>query len=149
MLNKEIEDRYQQWLSSPCFDENTKAELAALTDEKEIEDRFYCDLEFGTGGMRGMLGAGTNRMNVYLIRKLTYSFGQVICDHGPEAKKRGVAIAYDSRRFSEAFALETALVLTACGIRAYLFDSLRSTPELSFAVQGQTRDCRRNDHSQS
>ena len=87
MLNKEIEDRYQQWLSSPCFDENTKAELAALTDEKEIEDRFYCDLEFGTGGMRGMLGAGTNRMNVYLIRKLTYSFGQVICDHGPEAKK--------------------------------------------------------------
>lgn len=135
MLNKEIEDRYQQWLSSPCFDENTKAELAALTDEKEIEDRFYCDLEFGTGGMRGMLGAGTNRMNVYLIRKLTYSFGQVICDHGPEAKKRGVAIAYDSRRFSEAFALETALVLTACGIRAYLFDSLRSTPELSFAVR--------------
>lgn len=135
MLNKEIETRYQQWLSSPCFDEETKSELAALTDEKEIEDRFYCDLEFGTGGMRGMLGAGTNRMNVYLIRKLTYSFGQVICDHGPEAKKRGVAIAYDSRRFSEEFALETALVLAACGIRAYLFDSLRSTPELSFTVR--------------
>lgn len=135
MLKKEIESRYQQWLSSPYFDEDTKAELAALTDEREIEDRFYCDLEFGTGGMRGMLGAGTNRMNLYLIRRLTYSFGQVIGDHGPQAKKRGVAIAYDSRRFSKEFALETALVLAACGIRSYLFDDLRSTPELSFTIR--------------
>lgn len=135
MLNSEIKTRYQQWLDSPYFDEDTKAELAALTDEKEIEDRFYCDLEFGTGGMRGMLGAGTNRMNLYLIRKLTYSFGQVICDHGEAAMKRGVAIAFDSRRFSDQFAEETALVLAACGIKAYLFESLRSTPELSFAVR--------------
>ncbi len=135
MLSNEIKTRYQQWLDSPYFDQDTKAELSALTDEKEIEDRFYCDLEFGTGGMRGMLGAGTNRMNIYLIRKLTYSFGQVIRDHGEEAMKRGVAIAYDSRRFSDKFAEETALVLAACGIKAYLFESLRSTPELSFAVR--------------
>lgn len=135
MLNHEIKARYQQWLDSPCFDEDTKAELAALTDEKEIEDRFYCDLEFGTGGMRGMLGAGTNRMNIYLIRKLTYSFGQVIRSHGKEAMNRGVAIAFDSRRLSDKFALETALVLAACGIKAYLFDALRSTPELSFTVR--------------
>ena len=137
MLSKEIQTRYQQWLDSPYFDEDIKAELRGLTDEKEIEDRFYCDLEFGTGGMRGMLGAGTNRMNIYLIRKLTYSFGQVICDHGEAAMKRGVVIAFDSRRFSEKFALETALVLAACGIRACLFEGLRSTPELSFAVRDQ------------
>lgn len=135
MLNKEINDRYQQWLSSPYFDEDTRAELAALTDEKEIEDRFYCDLEFGTGGMRGMLGAGTNRMNIYLIRRLTASFARVIADHGEDAKQRGVAIAYDSRRFSEEFALETALVLAAHGIKSYLFSSLRSTPELSFTIR--------------
>lgn len=135
MLNKEYKVRYQEWLDSPYFDQETKAELAALTDEKEIEDRFYCDLEFGTGGMRGMLGAGTNRMNIYLIRKLTYSFGQVICDQGQEAASRGVVIAFDSRRFSDRFALETALVLAGCGIKAYLFESLRSTPELSFAVR--------------
>lgn len=135
MLSKEIQTRYQQWLDSPYFDEDIKAELRGLTDEKEIEDRFYCDLEFGTGGMRGMLGAGTNRMNIYLIRKLTYSFGQVICGHGEAAMKRGVVIAFDSRRFSEKFALETALVLAACGIRACLFEGLRSTPELSFAVR--------------
>ncbi len=135
MLNKEVEDRYQQWLTSPYFDEATKAELKAITDEKDIEDRFYCDLEFGTGGMRGMLGAGTNRMNLYLIRKLTASFARVIADHGEDAKNRGVAIAYDSRRFSEDFAMETALVLAAHGIRAYLFESLRSTPELSFTIR--------------
>lgn len=135
MLNQEIKARYQEWLDSPYFDQSVKDELAALTDEKEIEDRFYCDLEFGTGGMRGMLGVGTNRMNIYLIRKLTYSFGQMIQDQGPEAMKRGVAIAYDSRRFSDTFAMETALVLAACGIKAWLFESLRSTPELSFAVR--------------
>ncbi len=135
MLNQEIKARYQEWLDSPYFDQSIKDELAALTDEKEIEDRFYCDLEFGTGGMRGMLGAGTNRMNIYLIRKLTYSFGQMICDQGQDAMKRGVAISYDSRRFSDVFARETALVLAACGIKAWLFESLRSTPELSFAVR--------------
>lgn len=135
MLNQEIKARYQEWLDSPYFDQAIKDELAALRDEKEIEDRFYCDLEFGTGGMRGMLGAGTNRMNIYLIRKLTYSFGQMICDQGQDAMKRGVAISYDSRRFSDVFARETALVLAACGIKAWLFESLRSTPELSFAVR--------------
>ncbi len=135
MLNQEIKARYQEWLDSPYFDQSIKDELAALRDEKEIEDRFYCDLEFGTGGMRGMLGAGTNRMNIYLIRKLTYSFGQMICDQGQDAMKRGVAISYDSRRFSADIARETALVLAACGIKAWLFESLRSTPELSFAVR--------------
>lgn len=135
MLKKEYMVRYQEWMDSPCFDRETKAELAVLTDEKEIEDRFYCDLEFGTGGMRGMLGAGTNRMNRYRIRRLTYSLGQVICEQGEEAMKRGVAIAFDSRRFSDQFALETALALAASGIKAYLFESLRSTPELSFAVR--------------
>lgn len=135
MLHTKVQERYKEWLESPCFGNDTKEELSALTDEKEIEDRFYCELEFGTAGMRGMLGAGTNRMNIYLIRRLTYSLGQVIRDCGEDAVNRGVAIACDSRRCSREFALETALVLAACGIKAYLFESLRPTPELSFAIR--------------
>ncbi len=132
MLSKEIMDKYQFWLESPVFDNRIKKELEGLADD-EIYDRFYCDLEFGTSGVRGVLGAGTNRMNVNLIRRLSWSLGQTILKEG--AEKQGVVIACDSRRCSDEFALETALVLTAQGIKAYLFDSLRPTPELSFAVR--------------
>lgn len=139
MLNKDIMDRWQQWVTSPIFDDEIKQELSILPEE-EIYDRFYCDLEFGTSGVRGLLGAGTNRMNIYLVRRLSYSLGQAILsgrfsEAADSPAECGVVIAYDSRRYSTRFALETALVLAAQGIRAYLFDDLRPTPELSFAVR--------------
>lgn len=127
-------EQYQDWLSNPYFDEATKAELKALEgNEKEIEDRFYKDLEFGTGGLRGVLGAGTNRMNVYTVRRATQGLANFIKKEGGE--KKGVAIAYDSRRMSPEFADEAALCMAANGIKAYVFESLRPTPELSFAVR--------------
>lgn len=130
----EYEVRYQEWLTNPYFDEATRAELAALTgNEKEIKERFYQDLEFGTGGLRGILGAGVNRMNLYTVRRATQGLANYIKKQGGEQK--GVAIAFDSRRMSPEFALDTALCLAANGIKAYLFDSLRPTPELSFAVR--------------
>ncbi len=126
--------RYEQWLSDACFDEGTKAELRAIADnEKEIEDRFYRDLEFGTGGMRGVIGAGTNRMNRYTIRKAAQGLASFLIKRNMGS--RGVAIAYDSRNMSPEFAEETALVLAGNGVRAFLFESLRPTPELSFAVR--------------
>lgn len=134
MLSREIMDRYQFWCSSPIFDNEIKKELTDL-NEAEIEDRFYCDLEFGTSGMRGVLGAGTNRMNLYLVRRLSLSLAQMIKNLGPEEASRGVVIACDPRRYSEKFAEETALVLAAAGVKAYLFPQLRPTPELSFAVR--------------
>jgi phosphoglucomutase len=125
---------YQEWLSNPYFDEDTKAELASIAeDDKEIKERFYADLEFGTAGLRGIIGAGTNRMNVYTVRKATQGLANYITK--VDAKERGVAIAYDSRRMSPEFADEAALCLAANGIRAYVFESLRPTPELSFAVR--------------
>ncbi len=125
---------YQQWLDNPYFDEETKAELKAIEgNEKEIEDRFYMDLEFGTAGLRGVIGAGTNRMNVYTVRKATQGLANYILSVKGEAK--GVAIAYDSRRMSPEFADEAALCLAANGIKAYVFESLRPTPELSYAVR--------------
>lgn len=127
-----IKERYNQWLESPVFDEETKEELRGLS-EAEINDRFYRELSFGTSGVRGKLGAGTNRMNIYLIRRLSWSLGRMLIQE--DAADRGVVIAYDSRRFSEEFALETALVLGALGIKSYLFTGLRPTPELSFAVR--------------
>ncbi|EHL07152.1 putative phosphoglucomutase [Desulfitobacterium hafniense DP7] len=130
-----IQERYRFWLTSPYFDEDTRSEVAAINDEKEIEDRFYTDLEFGTGGLRGVLGAGTNRMNIYVIRKATQGLADLILEGGEAGKNRGVVIAYDSRRFSDRFAKEAALVLAGNGIKAYLFDDLRPTPELSFAVR--------------
>lgn len=130
-MNQLTWDKYQEWLTSPVFDDTTKKELASLP-ESEIQDRFYCDLDFGTSGVRGVLGAGTNRMNIYFIRRLSWSLGQAIMD--ANIANRGVVIAYDSRRFSAEFAKETALVLGSLGIESYLFDSLRPTPELSFAV---------------
>ncbi len=125
---------YQEWLSNPYFDEATKAELASIAeDDKEIKERFYADLEFGTAGLRGIIGAGTNRMNVYTVRKATQGLANYIAK--VQAKERGVAIAYDSRRMSPEFADEAALCLAANGIKAYVFESLRPTPELSFAVR--------------
>ena len=126
--------RYEEWCSNPYFDEGTKAELKAIAeDDGEIKERFYKDLEFGTAGLRGIIGAGTNRMNIYTVRKATQGLANYIIKNG--AKDRGVAIAYDSRRMSPEFAQEAALCLAANGIRAYIFESLRPSPVLSFAVR--------------
>lgn len=130
-----LQERYKLWLEHAYFDEETKRELAAISDSAEIEDRFYTDLEFGTGGLRGVIAAGTNRMNKYVIRKATQGLADFISEFGPEGCARGVAIAYDSRRYSQEFAMESALVLAKNGIKVYLFDDLRPTPELSFAVR--------------
>lgn len=125
---------YQEWLDNPYFDEGTKAELKAIKDDdNEIKERFYTDLEFGTAGLRGIIGAGTNRMNIYVVRKTTQGLANYIKSVGGEGK--GVAIAYDSRRMSPEFAKEAALCLAANGIKAYIFESLRPTPELSFALR--------------
>ena len=132
----EYKKRYEEWLNSSCVDESTKAELMAIADnDTEIKERFFCDLEFGTAGLRGVIGAGTNRINRYVVRRTTKGYAEYIKKLGKEACERGVVIAHDNRRFSVAFAEETACVLAANGIRAYLFDSLRPTPELSFAVR--------------
>ncbi len=125
---------YDAWCTDGYFDASVRAELAAIRDdEKEIEDRFYRRLEFGTGGLRGVIGAGTNRMNIYTVRQATQGLANYIVSQKGEEK--GVAIAYDSRRMSPEFARETALCLNANGIKTYLFESLRPTPELSFAVR--------------
>lgn len=129
------QERYRLWSENPYFEEETRKELRNVTDPQEIEDRFYTDLEFGTGGLRGILAAGTNRMNKYVIRKATQGLAECICDHGLEGMQRGVVIAFDSRKFSQEFALEAALVLAQNGVKVYLFDALRPTPELSFAVR--------------
>ena len=128
---------YNEWTSNPYFDEETRKELLNIKeDKKEIEDRFYKNLEFGTGGLRGIIGAGTNRINDYTVRRATFGLANYILKKcGEEGKKKGVAIAYDSRHKSAEFCLETAKTLAACGIKAYIFDSLRPTPELSFAVR--------------
>lgn len=125
---------YRQWCSDPYFDEDTRTELLALAgQEAEIEDRFYRQLEFGTGGLRGVIGAGTNRMNIYTVRQATQGLANYIISCNGQAK--GVAIAYDSRNMSPEFSEEAALCLNANGIKTYRFDSLRPTPELSFAVR--------------
>ena len=125
---------YEEWLDNPYFDDKTKAELKAIAeDENEIKERFYMDLEFGTAGLRGVIGAGTNRMNIYVVRKTTQGLANYIESVG--AKGKGVAIAHDSRRMSPEFAKEAALCLAANGIKAYIFESLRPTPELSYAVR--------------
>lgn len=127
-------EEYQFWLEDAYFDAATKEELKGIADdEKEIEDRFYRELEFGTGGLRGVIGAGTNRMNVYTVRKATQGLANYILKQGGADK--GVAIAYDSRFMSPEFADEAALCMAANGIKAYVFDALRPTPELSFALR--------------
>lgn len=128
--------RYEQWLEDEYFDSETKTELEAIkNDDKEIQERFYKDLEFGTGGLRGIIGAGTNRMNKYTVGKSTQGLANYILKQGEEGKQMGVAIAYDSRNMSPEFAEQAALVLNGNGIKAYVFDELRPTPELSFAVR--------------
>ena len=125
---------YEEWLSNPYFDEATKEELRSIKDDdKEIKERFYKDLEFGTAGLRGVIGVGINRMNIYVVRRATQGLANYIIKQGGQDK--GVAIAYDSRRMSPEFAEEAALTLAANGIKAYKFESLRPTPELSFAVR--------------
>ncbi len=127
---------YQRWLASDKLDENTKAELLSISDdENEIKERFHKDLEFGTGGLRGVIGAGSNRMNIYTVRRATQGLCDDIKNSGKDAIEAGVVIAYDSRHKSYDFALESAKVIAANGIKAYLFDELRPTPELSFAVR--------------
>ena len=125
---------YEQWLSNPYFDDATKEELRKISeDDNEIQERFYMDLEFGTAGLRGIIGAGTNRMNIYVVRRATQGLANYIAK--VDKKSQGVAIAYDSRHMSPEFAQEAALCLAANGIKAYIFESLRPTPELSFAVR--------------
>lgn len=127
-------EEYKKWCESPDFDEETKKELSEIKDnEKEIEDRFYKELEFGTAGLRGVIGAGTNRMNKYTVGKATQGLANYIKEQGTQDK--GVAISYDSRRMSKEFSLQTALILNANGIKTYLFENLRPVPELSFAVR--------------
>ena len=126
--------KYEKWLNDPCFDENTKKELESIKgNDKEIEDRFYKDLEFGTAGLRGVIGAGTNRMNKYTVGKATQGLANFILKEGTQNK--GVAIAYDSRHMSKEFSEETALCLNANGIKTFVFESLRPVPELSFTVR--------------
>ena len=125
---------YEQWIANPYFDEATKEELKSIAeDENEIKERFYMDLEFGTAGLRGIIGAGTNRMNIYVVRRATQGLANYIAK--VDKKSQGVEIAYDSRHMSPEFAQEAALCLAANGIKAYIFETLRPTPELSFAVR--------------
>ena len=127
-------EEYKKWCESLEFDEETKKELLAIkNDEKEIEDRFYKELEFGTAGLRGVIGAGTNRMNQYTVGKATQGLANYILEQGTQDK--GVAISYDSRKMSKEFSMQTALILCANGIKTYLFESLRPVPELSFAIR--------------
>lgn len=130
------EEQLQMWLNDPSVDQQTKDELRAIShNPAEVEDRFYKDLEFGTGGLRGVMGAGTNRMNRYTVGRATQGLAAYVLEREPQGGGHAVAIAYDSRHNSAEFALETALVLAGNGIRAYLFEELRPTPELSFAVR--------------
>ena len=133
-MDENVKKNYEYWCTSPIFDDATKSELKSLEgNENEIFDRFYRELEFGTGGLRGVIGAGTNRMNFYTVGKATQGLANFINKQGAAAK--GVAIAFDSRRMSPEFADTAACVLAANGIKAYIFDSLRPTPELSFALR--------------
>ena len=126
--------RYNEWINNTCFDEKTRQELKGINgNDKEIEDRFYQDLEFGTAGLRGIIGAGTNRMNKYTVGKATQGLANFILKEG--TKDKGVAIAYDSRHMSKEFSEETALCLNANGIKTYVFESIRPVPELSFTIR--------------
>ncbi|RRD32420.1 phospho-sugar mutase [Streptococcus minor] len=128
------QEKYQAWLDYADLPDYLRQDLVSM-DEKTKEDAFYTNLEFGTAGMRGYIGAGTNRINIYVVRQATEGLAKLVASKGEEAKKRGVAIAYDSRHFSPEFAFESAQVLAAHGIQSYVFESLRPTPELSFAVR--------------
>lgn len=131
----EYKNKYNEWLNNEFFDLETREELRALKDEDEIQDRFYTDLKFGTAGLRGKIGAGTNRMNKYMVSLATQGLAQTIVSKGQEAMDRGVAIAYDVRKYSADFAEIAARVLAANGIKSYLFDDIRATPVLSYTVR--------------
>ena len=124
--------KYKEWINSKTISEEIKSELTSLKDEKEIEDRFYKDLDFGTAGLRGIIGAGTNRMNTYTVSKATQGYAMYLNNN---FENPSVAIAYDSRNMSEEFAKATALTFAANGVKVYLFESLRPTPMLSFTVR--------------
>ncbi|MGI6074851.1 MAG: phospho-sugar mutase [Pyramidobacter sp.] len=128
-------ERYEQWLHAPWIDEKSRSELARLTDEKDIEDRFYRNLAFGTAGMRGVMGAGTNRMNVFIVRRATFGLANYLKKEFPDDCRKGVVIAYDTRNRSAEFAQETARVLCACGVPAKIFGQPEPVPVLSFAVR--------------
>ena len=128
------QDNFKKWLDYAELPDYLRQDLNSM-DEKTKEDAFYTNLEFGTAGMRGLIGAGTNRINIYVVRQATEGLARLIEEKGDEFKKRGVAIAYDSRHFSPEFAFESAAVLAKHGIKSYVFESLRPTPELSFAVR--------------
>ena len=130
----DYKEEYKKWCEDPSFDKETRKELLSIKDdEEEIKDRFYKELEFGTAGLRGVIGMGTNRMNKYTVGKATQGLANYILEQGTENK--GVAISYDSRIMSKEFSLQTALILNANGIKTYLFENLRPVPELSFAVR--------------
>ena len=127
---------FERWLSSEVINEETRNELEAIKgNDKEIEERFYRELEFGTAGMRGVLGAGTNRMNIYNVRRATMGVAMHITALGDNAKNAGVLIGYDTRNYSRIFAEETACVLVANGFKTYLFDTVHSVPEVSFGIR--------------
>lgn len=129
------QEKYQEWLNDPQLDMGLKAELTTVSDEADLADRFYQYLEFGTGGMRGEIGAGTNRINMYTIKRVSLGLARYINENGIEAAKQGVVISYDNRQFSNEFAQWTARILASQGIKVYLSDELRPTPELSFLVR--------------
>lgn len=133
----DYKNNYEVWLNSPYFDEQTKNELLRIKDdEKEIQDRFYKNLEFGTGGLRGIVGAGTNRINIYTVRRATLGIlNYIMKTQGEEGKQKGIVIAHDSRYMSREFCIEVAKTLSAYGVKAYIFEELKPTPELSFAVR--------------
>ncbi len=133
----DYKNSYEMWLNSPYFDEQTKNELLSIKDdEKEIQDRFYKNLEFGTGGLRGIIGAGTNRINIYTVRRATLGvLNYIMKNQGEEGKQKGIVIAHDSRYMSREFCIEVAKTLSAYGVKAYIFEELKPTPELSFAVR--------------
>ncbi|HFL2476224.1 TPA: phospho-sugar mutase [Clostridioides difficile] len=133
----DYKNNYEMWLNSPYFDEQTKNELLSIKDdEKEIQDRFYKNLEFGTGGLRGIIGAGTNRINIYTVRRSTLGvLNYIMKTQGEEGKQKGIVIAHDSRYMSREFCIEVAKTLSAYGVKAYIFEELKPTPELSFAVR--------------
>lgn len=133
----DYKEKYEQWMKDPFFDEETRKELSSLSDPKEIEDRFYCDLQFGTGGLRGIMGAGTNRINKYTVGKATAGLGRYLLSvyKNEKCKKRGVVIGYDTRCNSRDFAVTAAAVLSGMGVRVYLHKYARPTPQLSFSVK--------------
>lgn len=129
-------ETYNRWLTSDVVDDDTKAELKSIeNNEKEIEERFYRELEFGTAGMRGIIGAGTNRINIYNVRRASQGVAKYVLSNGEDAAKAGVLIGYDTRNFSRTFAEETAKVLTCAGVKTYLFPIVHSVPEVSFGIR--------------